>query len=972
MESSDEEGEVFFDVVSDYEFINQEDHYVSFAYLPLLWHKDDYFDDVNLKIFLSGTCDDGLQKIYKQVVAWRYEISCVQPEILVLCKDNHWVKLLKPRKVFEAMIRSILITIQCLHFVKHNPTATKNSMWIHLSRVFSTFEIAPSEVDCMSHISLIRKAAERDITLMNSEIMLGILLEKSTKGKVLQMEGLQSKRSTKFIVNEFVDKPCELNDSVNDGDDLFDTCCSICDNGGDILCCEGRCMRSFHATLASGEGLCESLGLSATQVDAIANFFCKNCQYQQHQCFICGKLGSSNVSSSPEVFPCIAANCGRFYHPRCVSKALYPQNDIQLKKLQKEIASGESFTCPTHKCYICKQTENREVGDLQFAVCRRCPKSYHRKCLPREITFGGNGILQRAWDGLLQKRILIFCMDHEIDPYLGTPLRNHIFFPDTSNLRERVLDQHLNRVNVHPKKQNLNPVPAIVERKAVLRADKLYSSHKGIISTQQVGKGSSNPSCNAQIRKFSSIASTRKDHVNLCRKPLALGIKSTIRKSSEKSRFDSEKYKKSKALQHYPDYSCKKLKVVQSAKPLIEKQRCINSPVDINMERRINALIEKVDSDFNVDEFKKQQVVPSVYKTSQSTLDKSLTKVKVEVAVKAVQTALQMLNNGGTVEDAKAVCSVEMLQQIPMWKKKLDIFLAPFLHGMAYSSYGRHFTKLEKLQKIVERLHWYVQDGDMIVDFCCGANDFSCLMKKKLDSIGKNCHFKNYDLFQAKNDFNFEQRDWFTVNPNELPEGSRVIMGLNPPFGYKASLANQFINKALQFRPKLLILIVPPETHRLDVRTDWKRYDLIWEDPHLLAGESFYLPGSIGTDDNRLSQWNKITPPLYLWSHPEWTLKHREIAIRSGQIKPSQQPTWIYPLPEQHDCYGDFSNLMNMYGKLPAMLDDIPEHNYDHELGEHQLSRNFNMSNGAAFDNSSSLPSFVNPLTMDGAGAGRL
>ena len=182
--------------------------------------------------------------------------------------------------------------------------------------------------------------------------------------------------------------------------------------------------------------------------------------------------------------------------------------------------------------------------------------------------------------------LLIFNRDHEIDPYLGTPLRNHIFFPDTSNLRERVLDQHLNRVNVHPKKQNLNPVPAIVERKAVLRADKLYSSHKGIISTQQVGKGSSNPSCNAQIRKFSSIASTRKDHVNLCRKPLALGIKSTIRKSSEKSRFDSEKYKKSKALQHYPDYSCKKLKVVQSAKPLIEKQRCINSPVDINMERR--------------------------------------------------------------------------------------------------------------------------------------------------------------------------------------------------------------------------------------------------------------------------------------------------------------------------------------------------------------------------------------------------
>lgn len=39
-------------------------------------------------------------------------------------------------------------------------------------------------------------------------------------------------------------------------------------------------------------------------------------------------------------------------------------------------------------------------------------------------------------------------------------------------------------------------------------------------------------------------------------------------------------------------------------------------------------------------------------------------------------------------------------------------------------------------------------------------------------------------------------------------------MGLNPPFGVKAGLANKFINKALTFKPKLLILIVPSETER--------------------------------------------------------------------------------------------------------------------------------------------------------------
>lgn len=42
-------------------------------------------------------------------------------------------------------------------------------------------------------------------------------------------------------------------------------------------------------------------------------------------------------------------------------------------------------------------------------------------------------------------------------------------------------------------------------------------------------------------------------------------------------------------------------------------------------------------------------------------------------------------------------------------------------------------------------------------------------------------------------------------------------MGLNPPFGVHASLANKFIDKALTFKPKLLILIVPKETRRFNL-----------------------------------------------------------------------------------------------------------------------------------------------------------
>lgn len=94
--------------------------------------------------------------------------------------------------------------------------------------------------------------------------------------------------------------------------------------------CEGKCLRSFHATVEAGsDSDCVSLGFSDEQVEvrllfiyshglicsvliftylilmcdnqtlqAIQNFYCKNCQYKRHQCYACGKLGSSDDKSS--------------------------------------------------------------------------------------------------------------------------------------------------------------------------------------------------------------------------------------------------------------------------------------------------------------------------------------------------------------------------------------------------------------------------------------------------------------------------------------------------------------------------------------------------------------------------------------------------------------------------------------------------------------------------------------------------
>jgi len=223
--------------------------------------------------------------------------------------------------------------------------------------------------------------------------------------------------------------------------------CAICDDGGSVTCCDGGCGRSFHLDDGDEEEHAdcrEKLGLTLEQAKMIINmdegFICKNCQYKQHQCFACGLLGSSDdKSSQPEVFQCSHDDCAHFYHPKCIAQLLYP-NSEEATLFEVEVAAArEKFTCPVHECIECKGVENKNDRSMQFAVCRRCPTVYHRKCLPSDIIFksrkGPNGSLQRAWDDILPDRILIFCMKHKLVRKLRTPERNHIIFPEANELR---------------------------------------------------------------------------------------------------------------------------------------------------------------------------------------------------------------------------------------------------------------------------------------------------------------------------------------------------------------------------------------------------------------------------------------------------------------------------------------------------------------------------------------------------------
>lgn len=136
MASSDEEGEILPDYVTNYHLVDNKEEPISFSTLPLCWSENEIPDGLSTQIFLRGSADSGLQPIYKKVMAWKFELLYVLPEIYLLLKDKTWIKLQKPRKSFENTVEKILITVHFLHFLKRNPEATKNAVWNHLLKAF--------------------------------------------------------------------------------------------------------------------------------------------------------------------------------------------------------------------------------------------------------------------------------------------------------------------------------------------------------------------------------------------------------------------------------------------------------------------------------------------------------------------------------------------------------------------------------------------------------------------------------------------------------------------------------------------------------------------------------------------------------------------------------------------------------------------------------------------------------------------
>ncbi|KAG8040765.1 hypothetical protein GUJ93_ZPchr0533g6555 [Zizania palustris] len=360
--------------------------------------------------------------------------------------------------------------------------------------------------------------------------------------------------------------------------------------------------------------------------------------------FICGILEPSDGPAAM-VFLCNNATCGHFYHPKCVAQQLYPKN---------------------------KSLEDRTQEELQFAVCRRCPKSYHRKCLPREIAFEDSeneDSITRAWE--LSKRILIYCLDHEIDTDIETPTRDHIKFPRIPNIDRpaRILK---NSVNVVAKKKKRSFSEEVPDQFAGLSDMALIQeSHQ---ARKTCARSSSEHFVDKPEKKKAKLLEVREQ-------PEPYMVNDTIASSTKPVKDQEE------LLATMPSSNTRK--IPQSSFPTVDNET----------ESRVIALVEREAPYLTLKDVSRKLKMPSTYLYPGRKIDTIIATGKLEHSVQAVGAALKVLENGGNVNAAKAVCEPDVLKQLTKWHSKLSVYISPFIYGSRYSSFGRHFTK------IVDKLH---------------------------------------------------------------------------------------------------------------------------------------------------------------------------------------------------------------------------------------------------------------------------
>jgi len=141
--------------------------------------------------------------------------------------------------------------------------------------------------------------------------------------------------------------------------------CTICEDGGLLLMCDGPCMRSFHTNC---------LGMP-DMPEEDEEWSCPDCAAEKHLCLLCGVAGLDNF----EILKCSSSKCGRFYHLACLQKDRRPVLKKEIKEPDGEIIT--TFKCPLHVCRLCLKGTGIRMHQGKLLNCLRCPTALHMNCI---------------------------------------------------------------------------------------------------------------------------------------------------------------------------------------------------------------------------------------------------------------------------------------------------------------------------------------------------------------------------------------------------------------------------------------------------------------------------------------------------------------------------------------------------------------------------------------------------------------
>eukprot|EP00741_Cyanophora_paradoxa_P002278 tig00000572_g2210.t1 len=188
--------------------------------------------------------------------------------------------------------------------------------------------------------------------------------KKKDKGKKKEGEDEKAEDGSGKEEDGFVDEV------ICDADATNDDLCHVCAGEGELLMCEGACQRSFHLAC---------LGMKRMPSGKRA-WVCLDCTCNRHSCFVCEEYGDDGR----DVLLCQHAPCGKYYHLECLKRVAPDPGAVESVAPQKKATrfGARIAGCPRHRCAACaKETAPEDPR------CFRCPKAYHKGCVPPEEEF---------------------------------------------------------------------------------------------------------------------------------------------------------------------------------------------------------------------------------------------------------------------------------------------------------------------------------------------------------------------------------------------------------------------------------------------------------------------------------------------------------------------------------------------------------------------------------------------------------